>query len=226
MSLIRRGYVAVLLCLIAFGAAIWGINQHIQKNIDVPEVRIGVSLTPLASPFLIAEHLGLFEKQGLKVSLFPCASSIACTQLMLSRDVEYATASDSVVMFQSFSSYIDLYAATAWMLSLTRNAGADGNLRQRRRIVRTRITNDAHGRVVSIHDAMVRLIRAPLPAGPAPFRPRRNPSNAGGGSCRPASVRAPRCWRIASDRYRARRCRGNGRRKSSAAENRRCPGAR
>ena len=103
MSLIRRSYVAVLLCLVITGAAIWSVNQHnVQSNIEVPEVKIAVSLTPLASPFLIAEQLGLFEKQGLKVSLFPCASSMACTQLMLNRDVEYATASDSVVMFQSF----------------------------------------------------------------------------------------------------------------------------
>jgi ABC-type nitrate/sulfonate/bicarbonate transport system substrate-binding protein len=103
MLLVRRSFVAALLCFFALGAASWLFTQHNWRaNFHIPEVRIGVSLTPLASPFLIAEHLGLFEKHGLKVSLFPCASSMACTQLMLSRDVEYATASDSVVMFQSF----------------------------------------------------------------------------------------------------------------------------
>ena len=103
MVLVRRSFVAALLCSIVLGAAIWLFTQYNWRaNYHIPEVRIGVSLTPLASPFLIAEHLGLFEKHGLKVSLFPCASSMACTQLMLSRDVEYATASESVVMFQSF----------------------------------------------------------------------------------------------------------------------------
>jgi len=103
MLLIRRSFVVALLCFVAFGAATLGFSQYNwRENPRTPEVRVGVSLTPLASPFLIAEHLGLFEDHGLKVSLFPCASSMACTQLMLNRDVEYATASESVVMFQSF----------------------------------------------------------------------------------------------------------------------------
>ncbi|MBU2897447.1 ABC transporter substrate-binding protein [Vibrio hepatarius] len=100
---VRRSFVAALLCIVTFVAAILGLDQfNWRKNTHMHEVRVGVSLTPLASPFLIAEHLGLFKEHGLKVSLFPCASSTACTQLMLSRDVEYATASESVVMFQSF----------------------------------------------------------------------------------------------------------------------------
>ncbi|GLT18311.1 ABC transporter substrate-binding protein [Vibrio zhanjiangensis] len=95
---------AALLCVIAFIAATLSFSQHIwHKDSPIPEIRVGVSLTPLASPFLVAEHLGLFEEHGLNVVLFPCASGTACTQLMLSRDVEYATASESVVMYQSFN---------------------------------------------------------------------------------------------------------------------------
>ncbi|MDN3611944.1 ABC transporter substrate-binding protein [Vibrio ostreicida] len=73
-----------------------------ERETTITKVRVGVTLTPLAAPFLIAERLGLFEQFGLDITLYPCASGISCTQLMLNRDVEYATASESVVMFQSF----------------------------------------------------------------------------------------------------------------------------
>lgn len=83
---------------------ILGVTSFFIYSKDKPElsdIRVGVSLTPIASPFFIAEQLGLFEKYSLNVSLYPCVTGSACTQLMLDENVDYATASESVVMFQS-----------------------------------------------------------------------------------------------------------------------------
>lgn len=86
-------------CLLLIGA---GSFYFLSKERgEVNHVRIGVTLTPIVSPFLIAEKLDLFEKYSLSVDLYPCVSGNACTQLMLDHDVDYAAASESVVMFQS-----------------------------------------------------------------------------------------------------------------------------
>lgn len=88
---------SVCLFLIGVGCVYFLSKQRGEMS----HVRVGVALTPLVSPFLIAEKLDLFEKYSLKVDLFPCVSGNACTQLMLDHDVDYAAASESVVMFQS-----------------------------------------------------------------------------------------------------------------------------
>ncbi|WP_253825784.1 ABC transporter substrate-binding protein [Vibrio sp. RE86] len=82
----------------------WSVIDRVGKTPQKPssQIKIGVSLTPLSSPFLIAEQLGIFEEFNLDVTLFPCSSGAACTELMIERNVDYATASESVVMFQSF----------------------------------------------------------------------------------------------------------------------------
>ncbi len=103
MPLVKRNLMVLGLGSLLIGVAALFASQHEwrDKKGDT-KIRVGVTLTPLASPFLIAEHLGLFERYGLDVTLYPCSSGVACTHLMLNRDVEYATASESVVMFQSF----------------------------------------------------------------------------------------------------------------------------
>ncbi len=73
-----------------------------EKKIEA-KLAIAVSQTPLSSPFLIAKERGYFKAQGLDVTLVPCNGGVDCTQRMLSRDVDYATASESVLMFQSFN---------------------------------------------------------------------------------------------------------------------------
>ena len=102
MPLVKRNLMALGLGSLLIGVAALFASQYESRNkTNDTKIRVGVSLTPLASPFLIAD-LGLFDDYDLDVTLYPCASGIACTQLMLNRDVEYATASESVVMFQSF----------------------------------------------------------------------------------------------------------------------------
>ncbi|ASG00068.1 ABC transporter substrate-binding protein [Vibrio anguillarum] len=65
-------------------------------------VRIAVSQTPLSSSFIIADSLGFFEQQGVNVELVPCSGGVACSQALFSGNVDYATASESVVMFKLF----------------------------------------------------------------------------------------------------------------------------
>ncbi|KLN63441.1 MULTISPECIES: ABC transporter substrate-binding protein [Vibrio] len=93
--------VSVLLLCTTVVSVIIGTKSKARPSSS--QIKIGVSLTPLSSPFLIAEQLGLFKHFDLDVTLYPCSSGVACTQLMLDRSVDYATASESVVMFQSFA---------------------------------------------------------------------------------------------------------------------------
>ncbi|MCG9681986.1 ABC transporter substrate-binding protein [Vibrio sp. Isolate23] len=103
MPLVKWNLLALGLGSVLIGVAAFGVVKYEwQEESSNHKIRVGVSLTPLSSPFLIAEHLGFFEDYDLDVTLYPCVGGLACTQLMLNRDVEYATASESVVMFQSF----------------------------------------------------------------------------------------------------------------------------
>ncbi|WNJ97527.1 ABC transporter substrate-binding protein [Vibrio ruber] len=65
-------------------------------------IHIAVSQTPLSSPFLVAKQLDIFTKHGLDVVIVPCYGGVACTRKLFSGVVDYATASESVVMFESF----------------------------------------------------------------------------------------------------------------------------
>lgn len=95
---------ALIVSVIVMFTVAWSVIDRVGKTPQKPssQIKIGVSLTPLSSPFLIAEQLGIFEEFNLDVTLFPCSSGAACTELMIERNVDYATASESVVMFQSF----------------------------------------------------------------------------------------------------------------------------
>lgn len=63
--------------------------------------RIGVSSTLLSSPIIIADRLGFFADQGLDVLLVPFKGGNACFNALMRFDVDLATSSDSVVMFNS-----------------------------------------------------------------------------------------------------------------------------
>lgn len=104
MPIINNNKLALSVSVIVLCAVAWGVMEK-RKATQMPsssQIKIGVSLTPLSSPFLVAEQLGLFKQFNLDVTLHPCSSGVACTELMLARNVDYATASESVVMFQSF----------------------------------------------------------------------------------------------------------------------------
>lgn len=94
------GFAVLFLCAVAIAAAVFGLR--LNQPAPSSQIKIGVSRTPLSSPFFIAEQLGIFKQFGLDITIYPCSSGAACTQLMLDRTVDYATASESVLMFQSF----------------------------------------------------------------------------------------------------------------------------
>lgn len=68
----------------------------------VNRVKIAVPMSITSAPFLVAQELDIFKEQGLEVQIFPCASGIACMDLLNQRNVDYAVVSESVVMFQSY----------------------------------------------------------------------------------------------------------------------------
>jgi len=104
MPIIKNKKLALSVSVIVLCAVAWGVINVMESSQTTrsSKIKIGVSLSPLSSPFLVADQLGFFKHFNLDVSLHPCSSGAACTELMLSRNVDYATASESVVMFQSF----------------------------------------------------------------------------------------------------------------------------
>ncbi|KGY13265.1 taurine-binding protein [Vibrio tubiashii] len=89
--------------LLVCGVAAYAVfDFSAKKTNSSSQIKIAVSLTPLSSPFFVADQLGIFKHLGLDITLYPCSSGAACTQLMIDRTVDYATASESVLMFQSF----------------------------------------------------------------------------------------------------------------------------
>jgi ABC-type nitrate/sulfonate/bicarbonate transport system substrate-binding protein len=63
---------------------------------------IAVSQTPLSAPFFIANDRGFFKKRGLVVDLQPCIGGTACAKALFTKNVDLATASESVIMFSAF----------------------------------------------------------------------------------------------------------------------------
>lgn len=105
MSPTKRTFIAFGFISVLLATAVVYATQSLkgeEQEINDATVTIAVSRTPLSAPFLVAEKLGFFKQQGLNVSLIPCDGGVACTKMMIDGEVEYATASESVVMFQSF----------------------------------------------------------------------------------------------------------------------------
>ncbi|MCL1065521.1 ABC transporter substrate-binding protein [Shewanella olleyana] len=75
------------------------------EPIDKPTIKIGVSQTPLTSPFIVAKHLSLFEQASLNVELVDCFGGVACSEALIDDQVDFATASESVVMFKSYQTH-------------------------------------------------------------------------------------------------------------------------
>ncbi|SDH11216.1 ABC-type nitrate/sulfonate/bicarbonate transport system, substrate-binding protein [Vibrio xiamenensis] len=65
-------------------------------------VTIAVSQTPLSAPFLVAWEKRMFSLRGVDVTLNNCMGGVACAQMLFDGKADFATASESVVMFESF----------------------------------------------------------------------------------------------------------------------------
>ncbi|MBV7315034.1 ABC transporter substrate-binding protein [Shewanella sp. NIFS-20-20] len=66
-------------------------------------IKIAVSKTPLSAPIIVAKQQGFFEKFGLDIQLIPTAGGDLCLQKLLNNEVDLATTSDSVIMFEMFN---------------------------------------------------------------------------------------------------------------------------
>ncbi|ELP5728974.1 ABC transporter substrate-binding protein [Vibrio vulnificus] len=91
------------LCLVLLAASVLVyMTREEMPEMSAKKLTIGVSQTPLSAPFLIAYDLKMFKKHGLDIELLPCFGGVKCAEMMFSGQVDYATASESVVMFSSF----------------------------------------------------------------------------------------------------------------------------
>ncbi|MFC3034705.1 ABC transporter substrate-binding protein [Pseudoalteromonas fenneropenaei] len=63
---------------------------------------IGVSQTPLSTPFIVAQQQGFFSQFDLDVTIKPCLGGVVCSDMLNRNEVDFATFSDSVVMFQIY----------------------------------------------------------------------------------------------------------------------------
>ncbi|RTR30642.1 ABC transporter substrate-binding protein [Shewanella atlantica] len=72
------------------------------KEQYVAPIKIAMSTTPLSSPLIIAQKLSLFEKHQVHVELLPVRGGHRSFSMMTDGEVDLATSSGSVVMFNSF----------------------------------------------------------------------------------------------------------------------------
>ncbi len=80
-------------------------------------LRLAVSMTPLSTPFYVADKKGLFAEQGLQVTITDCNGGKMCLSQALSGTQDLATASELPLMFSSFNrndfSIIATFASTS-----------------------------------------------------------------------------------------------------------------
>ncbi|MCW3171779.1 ABC transporter substrate-binding protein [Shewanella subflava] len=67
-----------------------------------PIIKIAVSNTPLSSPIFIADKKGFFKQHGLNIQLVREDGGVKCFNELMAGNVDFATTSESVVMFNSF----------------------------------------------------------------------------------------------------------------------------
>lgn len=124
--------IGIIVALIGWRLSVPSTQSSSQSVVKSSVIRIAVSQTPLSSPFFIAESKRLFKQQGLNVELVPCIGGNKCMSLLLDRKVDFATASETVFMFNSFE-YPSLRLITSFvesdndlkLLTLTDTAVAD-----------------------------------------------------------------------------------------------------
>ncbi|MDW6094123.1 ABC transporter substrate-binding protein [Vibrio rhizosphaerae] len=94
----------LIILAVSFFMFLFLVHKEQAMLMQAPQVqiRIAVSQTPLSSPFLVAKQLDIFAKYGLDVTLVPCYGGIDCIRGLFAGTADYATASESVVMFESF----------------------------------------------------------------------------------------------------------------------------
>jgi len=88
--------IILLILIVVF----WVMKDSTFK--DASNISIAVSRTPLSAPIYIADSLGYFSSAGLNVELVEKNGGNLCFQLMMDGTTDFATSSDSVIMFNGF----------------------------------------------------------------------------------------------------------------------------
>lgn len=100
MSHVKRiSLTLIFLAVIGLG---FFIQQGLNNRTPQLSIRIAVSQTPLSTPFYVALSKGYFQDQGIDVELIPYVGGHLCFQALTNGEVDLATTSDSVIMFNSF----------------------------------------------------------------------------------------------------------------------------
>lgn len=81
-----------------FGLTMALATPHLFAN----ELTIAVSKTGMSTPFYVAEKLGLFAQEGLKVKILDCNGGARCIRRMFEGKAQLSTVSDLPIMFNSF----------------------------------------------------------------------------------------------------------------------------
>lgn len=74
----------------------------LRQEEPLRHVDVAVSRTPLSAPLYIADELGLFREEGLDVELVELIGGLRSFEHMINGAADFATTSDSVLMFQGF----------------------------------------------------------------------------------------------------------------------------
>lgn len=96
----RQFKVIVIVSIVMLIAVFWLMKNSLVK--EVSNVSIAVSRTPLSAPIYIADSLGYFSEAGLNVELIEANGGNLTFQLMMDGTTDFATSSDSVIMFNGF----------------------------------------------------------------------------------------------------------------------------
>lgn len=97
--------VGIALAIVVVAISFFGYQSSDSKALTkstLPTVRIAVSTTPLSAPFYIAEKQGFFESEGVNAELIALAGGTKCFSALLEQEVDLATSSNSVIMFNGF----------------------------------------------------------------------------------------------------------------------------
>ncbi|WP_434930577.1 ABC transporter substrate-binding protein [Shewanella sp. HL-SH5] len=92
----------VFMLLVALLFACQPDSTVTPQNSTVNVIKIAVSNTPLSAPLFIAHKKGFFKQHGLNVELIEHEGGVKCFEALITEQVDFATASETVAMFNSF----------------------------------------------------------------------------------------------------------------------------
>jgi ABC-type nitrate/sulfonate/bicarbonate transport system substrate-binding protein len=91
--------ISILCCIVSCD---FSAKSTSLTAISKEKITIAVSNTPLSAPFFIAEKMGFFADNNLNVELVRFDGGVKCFNALINQQVDFATSSETVVMFNSF----------------------------------------------------------------------------------------------------------------------------